>query len=296
MPDDGDDNQGVTAHKSYFTREIQVVYIELTNFCNLKCLYCSRNKFGNDRPIQYMKLDMLESIVKMFPKTVMFGLYSGGEPLAHPQFPEAIRIANHKGNRTRIHTNGTLLTRELSAKIVEAGLTDIVFSIDGTDPEDYERIRGVKFEKVHENLSEFLEINEGKVQVGVNCLVGAGKELQLNSGLSDLEEFIDFKILDHPHSWLYGKEIPEWVDQGVIQIPCLFLQSYMVVAVDGDYLLCCHCLNKEKILGNIKDRTAQEIYDNEMEAIRQKQIAGDFIRPCSNCDRYRDKSKKEREC
>lgn len=296
MPDEQEKPEIVPLQKSYFARVVRVFYVELTNKCNLSCLYCSRNKFGNHRDPQFMSLDMFAQIIKMFPKSAMCGLYNGGEPLCHPDFPEFVNIANRKGFQTRIHTNGTLLTRELSEKIVDAGLTSIVFSIDGKDPDDYERIREVKFDKVKENLLQFLEINDGKVKVGINCLVGAGKEKQLNSGLEDIKDNFEFVILDYPHSWLYGNQIPEWVDQGVIMTPCLFLHSYMVIAVDGDYLLCCHCLNKERVLGNIKDRTANEIYDNEMEVIRQQQIKGDWIDPCSNCDRYRSKSKKKREC
>ncbi|GAH58289.1 unnamed protein product [marine sediment metagenome] len=68
-------------------------------------------------------------------------LFHRGEPLLHPSIIDIISYANNKNIKTRIHTNSTLLTPELSRKIILSGLDLISFSFDGYTKETYEKNR-----------------------------------------------------------------------------------------------------------------------------------------------------------
>ncbi|HWX25763.1 MAG TPA: radical SAM protein, partial [Vicinamibacteria bacterium] len=68
-----------------------------------------------------------------------------GEPSLHPRIVSFVREAAALGfPDIMMNTNGNGLARkqpELFAKIVEAGITDLMFSVDACDPETYRRQR-----------------------------------------------------------------------------------------------------------------------------------------------------------
>ena len=267
-----------------FEDDIQVVNIEVTSHCNLSCLYCSKNKFGYTRTPAHMDTELFVQILEMFPKRVLLALYLSGEPLLHPSFCELVSLAKQKGfNNTRIHTNATVLDTKLSEKLVDSGLRDIVFSIDGINAKDYERMRNFSFDKVKSNIKEFIDINQGEIKIGVQCLIPKGMPLRLNTDLEDLS--FDFSIIEYPHTWL-NYQIPESEPSSMRSIPCLFLSSYMAISCEGDYLLCCCCLNKERVLGKFWNTSAKDIWENEMELIRHHQRNGYYVDTCSTCERY----------
>ena len=84
------------------------VYVEITNICNRNCSFCP----GTKRDTQRMTvtefshiLDELEGITEYIYLHVM------GEPLTHPHLCELISLANARGFKCSITTNGTLLPR-----------------------------------------------------------------------------------------------------------------------------------------------------------------------------------------
>jgi len=68
-----------------------------------------------------------------------------GEPSMHPRIVSFVRTASELGfPDIMMNTNGNGLARkqpDLFAKIVEAGITDLMFSVDACDPETYQRQR-----------------------------------------------------------------------------------------------------------------------------------------------------------
>lgn len=269
-------------------KNISVLNIETTNMCNLNCLYCSKKALGKTEYRAFMGTGLLNKILDQFTnKKMLIALYLGGEPLLHPNLELLIQVTNNRGfKNTRIHTNGTLITKKRAESLLDSGISSIIFSIDGTDKEDYERIRKTSFDVVHGNLKSILDINNKRAEIGVQCLIGKGKAKKLNKDLKDLEKKLDKVILDRPHSWLGTETIPESQLQNQPEaalIPCLFLRSHMSISVLGQYLLCCRCLNREKVLGTVWERRAEEIWNTEMGEIRQQQIQNKLEEPCITC-------------
>lgn len=54
-----------------------------------------------------------------------------GEPLINPKTPDMVKIAvdNNLADRYELTTNGSLLTHEISDRLLEAGLTRLLISI-----------------------------------------------------------------------------------------------------------------------------------------------------------------------
>lgn len=268
--------------------ELRVVNIETVSGCNLSCLYCSLTK----KPLEFMSPERIALILKNFSgarSDLLVSLYLGGEPLLHPRFPDLIRVARDLGFlNLRIHTNGTVNRPGLWEEIVEAGLGEVIFSVDGEDATDYERIRGVSFERVRRSIEDCLSVSAGRTRVGVLCLVGRGRPLELNRDLRDLLPQLhrELVVVDRPHSWLVPGEIPESVPSGApVTTPCFFLRHYMAVNIRGEYLPCCLCLNSEATFGSVEGLSALGAWQGPMEGIRIAQVLGEKIEPCSRCER-----------
>ncbi|MCX5895874.1 MAG: radical SAM protein [Proteobacteria bacterium] len=121
---------------------LKKVYFELTNQCNLSCRTCMRNIW--DEPQGRMTAQTferaIESVQSFSPlPTVFFGGF--GEPLSHPHIIEMVAKAKAIGAPVELVTNGTLLTRELSLQLIEAGLDVLWVSIDGATAESYVDVR-----------------------------------------------------------------------------------------------------------------------------------------------------------
>lgn len=151
--DEGGSNLRLRRPVTYLSK----VYVEPTNRCNLECRICIRNNW--DGPLGQMSSETFLRIVeglKLFSPspTVFFGGF--GEPLAHPDIAEMVAQAKALGSRVELVTNGTLLTKERSRQLIDAGLDMLWVSLDGATPESYADVRlGAALPEVLANLRDF---------------------------------------------------------------------------------------------------------------------------------------------
>lgn len=143
------------------------VYLEPTNACNLACSTCVRHAW--DEPEGYMEWETFAAVVDGLtegleqepgrgegpdgeapPAIAFMGL---GEPLLHPRFLDMVRLAKRRGLRTEVTTNALLLDDAMAAGLLEAGLDQLVVSIDGASTEAFGRVRsGASLERVVKNV------------------------------------------------------------------------------------------------------------------------------------------------
>lgn len=84
-------------------------------------------------------------------KTIHFGGF--GEPLSHPHILQMISACKSSGYKVEMITNGSLLTAEISDRLVELGLDWLFVSLDGSDDDSFEEIRpGASFGEVTGNI------------------------------------------------------------------------------------------------------------------------------------------------
>ena len=120
-----------------------VVVWNMTRRCNLKCVHCYAQAkdrvFENELGTPQAKA-MIDDL-SAFGVPVL--LFSGGEPLMHPDLTALAGYAVSKGMRAVISTNGTLITPEKARELKEIGLSYVGISIDGME-EIHDRFRAVK--------------------------------------------------------------------------------------------------------------------------------------------------------
>jgi MoaA/NifB/PqqE/SkfB family radical SAM enzyme len=119
-----------------------VVFIEVTNRCNLFCQTCTRTYLDRE-PLKSLSLDEFVSIAGQFPRLQRALLHGIGEPLLNPHLPEIIRYLKRREVQVIINSNGTLLTEKWQRNLIESGLDQYRCSIDAASDETFARIRGV---------------------------------------------------------------------------------------------------------------------------------------------------------
>jgi pyrroloquinoline quinone biosynthesis protein E len=104
----------------------------VTMRCNIRCEFC------NVRAGEYAHRDLpLERIVTLLDEAAALGLreihFLGGEPTLRPDLEAMISHARGLGLHTRIITNGMLLPDARLRRLLDAGLHEIMISVDGLE-------------------------------------------------------------------------------------------------------------------------------------------------------------------
>jgi radical SAM protein with 4Fe4S-binding SPASM domain len=135
------------------------IYMDQNNRCNLKCRMCG---FSDARMAALAKYDLPRSLFEkiaeqVFPKTHFVCLSILTEPFMTRDFPDRLALVQKAGvPYSEIITNGTLLNETNLAKVLDAGISRLTFSIDGGTKEVFEAIRtGARFEQVVGNVRLF---------------------------------------------------------------------------------------------------------------------------------------------
>lgn len=144
-----------------------IVYLELTRACNLKCIHCLNNS-GIKQKDELTKEDLLKLIKKLSSLGVQEIRFTGGEPLLFNGIYDLIRFATEEGICTSLGTNGTLVTKEVAKKLKESGLKKVVVSIDG-NKKTHDKIRGKKNYQKAMNGLKYLKQND--INVRVNSVI-----------------------------------------------------------------------------------------------------------------------------
>ncbi len=141
---------------------LRKVYIEPTNRCNLECRTCMRRiwdeTLGEMSPSTFTFI--LEGLRAFLPAPKIF--FGGiGEPLAHPNIVDMVAQAKKLGSEVELITNGTLLSRKMSRRLLKAGLDMLWVSIDGATPASYTDVRlGGALPEVLANIGVFRHLRQ----------------------------------------------------------------------------------------------------------------------------------------
>lgn len=160
-----------------------VAFIELSNICNAKCIFCPYPQIAeSDKTLQHMSPERFAASLK---KAVELG-YSRlgftpttGELFANKRWAEYIAVAlrDEKIKSLYFYSNAILLTDENIRKILSLPnpqkIEKLYFSVGGMDAETYKRMFGVdKFKVVARNINALCE-----------ALKNAGSDLEVNCEL-----------------------------------------------------------------------------------------------------------------
>ena len=91
--------------------------VETTFRCNLRCVHCYVNEPARDPAARARELST-DRLLRLVDEVVAEGclevLFTGGEVLLRPDFPEVYLHAVRRGLRVTVFTNGTLVTDKVA--------------------------------------------------------------------------------------------------------------------------------------------------------------------------------------
>jgi MoaA/NifB/PqqE/SkfB family radical SAM enzyme len=195
-------------------------------------------------------------------------LWLAGEPLMHPRLLEMVAHVERMGMVSGLHTNATLLGERAAKGLLDAGLSQLSISFDGTDRESYEQMRrGASFDKTLANFRRFLRLKAergtGKPHTIVQTMVPFRPEMRDANGwihyppapleVCDLFAGLpvdEFRVL-LPHNWAGEIEGKGLRPPGRVYHPCQHLWMGLSVAWDGRVHGCCTDLNGVLIRGDL---------------------------------------------
>ena len=120
-----------------------IVMVEPTNICNLKCPMCPSGNGDMARPRGRLDLQNFKKLMDdIGPYVYQIQFWNQGEPFLNKQFLDMVRYAKKYGVMTQTSTNGHFIrTLDEAKAVVQSGLDQIIFSLDGTNPETYAKYR-----------------------------------------------------------------------------------------------------------------------------------------------------------
>jgi len=252
-------------------------YVEIESFdgCNLNCVMCPLGKDiyeGGGAIPQKLFKKIVGELAPYADWIKLVCLSRNGEPLLNRNVASMVKQLKDIGiKRVNFSTNATALTEKRSYELIKSGLDEIRFSIDGFTKETFEKVRkGGKYEKILNNCLRFIkirdEIGKGKPQVQIRFVEQKANTHELESWknfwLSKVQP-TDVVASKKMHSW--GNELKSYegrIDQNVA-IPCISPFSTLEILYDGTVPLCGCDYKPTVVLGNVKNNSLKEIWNNE---------------------------------
>ena len=121
----------------------RLIFWEVTKGCNLRCIHCraTATELMSPDDLPTGKALNIISQIADFGNPIL--VLSGGEPLYRHDIFELAEYATSRGLRTALATNGTLVTKDVAAKIKSAGIKRVSISLDGSDAVTHDSFRGI---------------------------------------------------------------------------------------------------------------------------------------------------------
>jgi MoaA/NifB/PqqE/SkfB family radical SAM enzyme len=116
--------------------------VEVTTRCQLRCPACARTLYSTGAAEARMQPARFEALLDELPHAGELFFAGLGEPLLHPDIAAFVSLAAARQVRARLVTNGLLARPELLARLRDAGLASVTFSLDTTDEELFRKARG----------------------------------------------------------------------------------------------------------------------------------------------------------
>ncbi|MCM1302696.1 MAG: radical SAM protein [Butyrivibrio sp.] len=282
--------------------------------CNFKCEYCihslDRSMHGYISHDTMMPWDIYKKVIDDIRDTgeriKMLRFAAIGEPLLHLQIAEMVAYARESGiaDSVDIVTNGSLLTRELSDRLIDAGLSKLRISLEGLSADEYREhtSAAVDLEKMVENIRYFFERCRGTqttMYIKIIDYMVQSKEQQDRfmemfspithsiaiEHLTPTIEEIDYDKVSHGMKTDKPQNGTILLDSQICPQPFYMMQ----VNPDGNVVPCCS-MKYPCILGNVREESVQDIWLGEnYRSFQRNMLEGvdKAAEVCGKCILYR---------
>lgn len=282
--------------RGYLSDRPLIDQVELTNRCPMQCGFCPRGVTGAiTRQRGDMRLALFESLLDQLPAGQQsyhpLELDLMGESLLHPELDRFVAAATRRGIPSELSVNPSLLTPELSCRLLMAGISRLVISLDGMDDATLALLRGkaASYTAAERNLLALIDLVGGAAEppeIIIQMIDLARNRAQQpafldkwrNTGKPFVTAYIKPLDGDDPDTGQPNETRPRFL--------CTYPFASVCVLWDGKVVPCCRDAEGIYVLGNLEEQSLADIWRGERaEALRQDYLRDDFAAGhlCSDC-------------
>lgn len=249
----------------------KMIRIETINSCNNTCSFCPMNINSDEtkhRKVVLMDDSLYKKIIDELVSVNFDGvlkLYHGNEPLLDKRLPDLTRYAKDRLpllKRIQIDTNGMLLTEELGASLIKAGI-DLIYV------NDYTNAGGGGSNFRNEPIKEICQSLQRRFPEK-RIVYTPRKKNEILNNLGGQSPNNRLHLSRH------------------IKAPCAYPFYVFTITSNGNVGICCADLTFEQPLGNVAEESISSIWSGkEFRGFRRDLLDGKRIKKlCSNCTMY----------
>jgi wyosine [tRNA(Phe)-imidazoG37] synthetase (radical SAM superfamily) len=295
----------------YFPQYFQ---LETTRLCNAHCPFCPADVWNKSTPFMSDELfkKLADEIIEYRDAVKFLNIQRAGEPLLDKKLYERVRYLKDGGIKfIALATNASALNEQNARKLLEAGIDEVMLSIDSVEKERYEQLRiGLKYEQVIANIRGFFNLRD---EIRPQCIIRVrGVSFHDTSKQEDRDDIEAWERfwgdLKKPHDRIYMKRAHTWGNQKIVEghspeydwvyHACVIPFSTMHITAMGHVALCGQDYDATINFGDLNRETIVEVWRGEsINAMRKLHRSGERnqVSLCQGCRLWDEEFSLERE-
>lgn len=288
--------------------------IGLTTRCNFRCEFCYL--YSADKARIPPQIDMPLALVEKCAENLcefeqpisVADLSQNGEPLLYRDLATAIRLfkSTNKVKSIRIITNGSLLSPQKAEELLDAGLDQVMVSINGMSDKQYRKVVNVpvKFDTIYKNIEHLYAI-KGNCHIHAKIIGNYFSAEEQQKFLDVFSPIVDSIHIDQAVNQWIGLQLPsppygrnegvnrfnkefEPVDDKSNLPMCNAPFYFLRIHPSGIASVCLGDWEAAMSLGDINNMSLKEVWNGKrLSQLRNAQLSGyDIPRQCTECHYY----------
>lgn len=171
----------------------ELVTIETSTICNLKCPMCSLSIDTDCHRPAYLHADTIDRIKEVIKNANQLQLHGIGEPFLSDGFFECLKhISDAPGSWSIVNSNFLLVNEDIVSRLLASNLKEICMSVDSFNRDTYKKIRrGGNLTKLISNINLFIS-NRNRLQRSFPILTS--NMTLMRSNIDQICHFIETSI------------------------------------------------------------------------------------------------------
>lgn len=249
------------------------VQIQTQAGCNGRCVFCPNEEVlnsdlahGKMPPGLYQKI--IDDLTRTPPRRIL--LYLQNEPLSDKRMPEFVQYLAERlpQTNTLVTTNGTKLTEDMGARLIDAGLHRVKVSLQSLDDAVNRKIMGYDATPVVNNIIHFKRIlkeKKAKLDLRVSMVVTGENSHEVEEARRFWRHHdvrLVTSVLENRGGNIKNAlEINAGLEMKT-RDHCIRPSREMCVLYNGDVVLCCVDWFRTVIGGNVDQASVQEVWNS----------------------------------
>ncbi len=262
-----------------------LVDIELTNHCNLKCVFCGQMVMSRKKG--FIHEDIFKKVVDECGKySAPIRLIRFGEPFLHSKIIDFCKYIKSKKLPLHITNNGLIVKESELEAIVDLEVDSIIFSFQGATKEEYEFMRdNNQYNKLKRNILRLVEIRGKREKPFIHI-----SSTMTDDTEGEIKKFIDYwsSIVDSVDvgktnfNMLTESQITELKNKGKLEDlkkketiektykPCAEVYQKLSVNWDGKVTCCCGDFDDLLLVGDLNNESLFDVWNksDRLKAVR----------------------------